>query len=253
MKLPIRQFVIAGAIVFGGAGRAHAHFKLDAPANWANQDSLGTPLKSAPCGQSDPGNPPVATNAVTRLTAGSTVTITITETVFHPGHYRVALAANQGSLPADPAAHPDSNSACGTADIMATPVLPVLADNLLPHTTAFSGPQSFQITLPAGMTCANCTLQVIEFMSNHPLNDPGGCFYHHCANVTISAPGADGGSGGSDGGVGVGDGGTGVGGGGGGTGTGDVTVGCSSVSGANIGICCAMLGWLLARRRRAAS
>ena len=248
MKLLIRQFVIASAVVFGGPGRAHAHFKLDAPASWANQDSLGTPLKSAPCGQSDPGNPAVATNAVTRLMAGSTVTITITETVFHPGHYRVALAADQNSLPADPTAHPDSNSACGTADIMTTPALPVLADNMLAHTTPFTGPQSFQITLPAGMTCANCTLQVIEFMSNHPLNDPGGCFYHHCANVAISASGADGGTVGGDGGTGGGDGGTG--GGNGDTGGGDVTFGCSSGSGANIGICCAMLGWLLARRRR---
>ena len=240
MKPLIRQLMIASAVVLGGAGRAHAHFKLDAPPSWANQDSLGTPLKSAPCGQSDPGNPAVATNAVTRLTAGSTVTITITETVFHPGHYRVALAADQGSLPVDPTAHPDTNSACGTADIMTTPALPVLADNMLAHSTPFSGPQSFQITLPAGMTCANCTLQVIEFMSNHPLNDPGGCFYHHCASVVISASGADGGTGGgTDGGI-------------GGPGSG-LTVGCSSGSGAySIGICCAMLGWLLARRRRRA-
>ena len=70
---------------------------------------------------------------------------------------------------------------------MTTPVLPVLADNMLAHTTPFSGPQSFQITLPAGMTCASCTLQVIEFMSNHQLNNPGGCFYHHCADIAITA------------------------------------------------------------------
>ena len=228
MKLLIRSLVIASAVAFGGPGRAHAHFKLDAPASWANQDSQGTPLKSAPCGQSDPGNPAVATNAVTGLMTGSTVTITVTETVFHPGHYRVALAADQNSLPADPTAHPDMNSPCGTADIMTTPVLPVLADNMLAHTTPFSGPQSFQVTLPAGMICANCALQVIEFMSNHPLNVPGGCFYHHCANVAISATGADASTGG-----------------------GGAKGGCSSGSGANeIGIGCAMLGWLLAWRRR---
>ena len=63
MKLLIRSLVIASAVAFGGPGRANAHFKLDAPASWANQDSQGTPLKSAPCGQSDPGNPAVATNA----------------------------------------------------------------------------------------------------------------------------------------------------------------------------------------------
>ena len=106
---------------------------------------------------------------------------------------------------------------------MTTPVLPVLADNMLAHTTPFSGPQSFQVTLPARMTCAHCTLQVIEFMSNHPLNAPGGCFYHHCANVAISVTGADGGG---------------------------AKGGCSSGSDANdIGIGCAILCWLFARRR----
>jgi MYXO-CTERM domain-containing protein len=247
MKLLIRSLVIASAVVFGGPGPAHAHFKLDAPASWANQDSLGLPLKSAPCGQSDPGTPPVATNAVTGLMAGSTVTITVTETVFHPGHYRVALAADQNSLPADPTAHPDTNSPCGTADIMTTPVLPVLADNMLVHTTPFSGPQSFQVTLPAGMTCANCTLQVIEFMSDHPLNVPGGCFYHHCANVAISATGAGSTDGGSTGGGSTDGGSTG----GGSTGGDGIKVGCSSGSGASdFGIAIAMLGWLLAWRRR---
>jgi hypothetical protein len=75
------------------------------------------------------------------------------------------------------------------------------------------------------MTCANCTLQVIEFMSNHPLNAPGGRFYHYCATVAISATGADASTGGKS--------------------------GCSSGSGANeTGIGRAMLGRLLARRRR---
>ena len=43
-----------------------------------------------------------------------------------------------------------------------------------------------QYQLPAGMQCTNCVLQVVQFMSNHGLNNPGGCFYHHCAIVNIS-------------------------------------------------------------------
>ena len=43
------------------------------------------------------------------------------------------------------------------------------------------------IKLPDGFTCNNCTLQVIQWMYNHPLNNPGGCFYHHCATVNIVA------------------------------------------------------------------
>jgi uncharacterized protein (TIGR03382 family) len=44
------------------------------------------------------------------------------------------------------------------------------------------------VTLPADKTCTNCTLQVLEFMSNHGLNMPGGCYYHHCATINIVAP-----------------------------------------------------------------
>src|SRR5260370_10905971 len=42
------------------------------------------------------------------------------------------------------------------------------------------------------MTWTKCTLQVVEFMSDHPLNPQGGCFYHHCADISIE-PGGDGG------------------------------------------------------------
>ena len=35
---------------------------------------------------------------------------------------------------------------------------------------------------------------LIEFMSDHPLNNPGGCFYHHCADISISGGPSDGGS-----------------------------------------------------------
>jgi hypothetical protein len=170
---------------------AHAHFELVSPANWANQDQYGAPEKTAPCGQADPDDPPVLTNAVTGLVVGSTITITIDEKVFHPGHYRVALASDMASLPADPVVTPDSTSACGTAAIETTPVLPVLADNQLVHTTAFSSPQSMQVALPAGMLCDHCTLQIVEFMSDHGAP----CFYHHCANVAISTTGADAGAG----------------------------------------------------------
>src|SRR5262249_21201381 len=46
-----------------------------------------------------------------------------------------------------------------------------------------------QVKLPDGMLCTNCVLQVEQFMSNHGKNNPGGCFYHHCAIVNITADG----------------------------------------------------------------
>jgi hypothetical protein len=179
----MRAFLVCGLLAVSST--AHAHFVLQSPPAYSTQNGLGLPEKSAPCGQADPGTPVVPTNMITSYHAGDMVTITIMEAVFHPGHYRVSLAADQASLPKDPAITGDANSPCGSAVIQDSSIAGVLVDNMLPHTDPFTTPQSFQVALPAGMTCTNCTLQVVEFMSDHPLNNPGGCFYHHCAQVTV--------------------------------------------------------------------
>jgi hypothetical protein len=196
--------VLAGAIVVGtilaillSSGRARAHFILQAPACYSQQDTLGLPQKSAPCGQADTGSPVMTTGAVTHFQPGDTITVTIDEVIAHPGHYRVALAADQASLPADPVVTAGT-MACGTAAVENSPTLPILADGLLDHTAAFSSPQSVQVKLPAGMTCTKCTLQIVEFMSDHGLNPQGGCFYHHCADISIGAGADDGGSSSTD-------------------------------------------------------
>lgn len=105
----------------------------------------------------------------------------------------MSLAADQASLPADPTVTPGSTP-CGSTEIVAAPTLPLLADGLLVHDAPFPRPQTVQVQLPAGFTCTNCTLQVTEFMSNHGLNVPGWCFYHHCANLTITADAPDAGA-----------------------------------------------------------
>jgi hypothetical protein len=203
--------------------RADAHFILDKapdggtmqgePACYSEQAADGTPEKSAPCGQDDIGPPPipvVPTNIVTSFTPGAdgttTITITTNEVVFHPGHYRIAIASDMNSLAADPAVTAGS-SACGSAAIEtvaagAVSSDGVLADDVLDHTTAFSSPQSYTFKVPASVHCSpQCVLQVIEFMSDHPLNPQGGCFYHHCANISIGSGQADGGGEESDAGM----------------------------------------------------
>jgi MYXO-CTERM domain-containing protein len=174
---------------------ARAHFTLDAPPTWMSQDFLGSPQKLGPCGDEAGG---MSTGTVTAFQQGDTITVTIDEKIFHPGHYRIALAIHDRSeLPAEPVVTP-AGTPCGSVEIQSPPIFPVLADGVWPHTAPFSGPQTVQVKLPADVTCTNCTLQVIEFMSNHPLNNPGGCFYHHCADIAIAAPvGPDGGGGGA--------------------------------------------------------
>lgn len=172
-----------GAGVFG-ATAAHAHFILQSPASAYEQGPLGDPQKAPPCG--DNGNA-VATGMLTNYKGGDVVTVTIDETIFHPGHYRIAIAVNDISeLPEEPPVTPN-NTDCGTVPIMDPPVFPVLADGVFLHDAPFGQAQSIDITLPADLNCNNCTLQVIQFMSNHGLNNPGGCFYHHCANIAVQS------------------------------------------------------------------
>ncbi|HEY5924573.1 MAG TPA: SCE4755 family polysaccharide monooxygenase-like protein [Kofleriaceae bacterium] len=176
---------------------ASAHFKLVSPEAAYTQNGLGDPQKSDPCGPTGDGGTP--TNKVTTLMAGSMMTLTISETIYHPGHYRVAIAQDEAGLPPVPTVT-TGQTACGSAPITQNPTLPVLADGVLVHTSSFSGQQTAQIPLPAGMTCNNCVVQVVEFMSNHAAP----CFYYHCARVNVTTgatpdAGIDEGSGSGDG------------------------------------------------------
>jgi MYXO-CTERM domain-containing protein len=173
---------VLGAVGFGSSA-AHAHFVLQSPAAAHEQDAYGDPQKAPPCGDNGGAVP---TGMVSAYQAGGTITITIDETIFHPGHYRIALAVNDISeLPAEPPVTPN-NTPCGTVPIMDPPVFPVLADGVFAHDASFNEPQSIDIPVPDGVNCDNCTLQIIQFMSNHGLNNPGGCFYHHCAMISVS-------------------------------------------------------------------
>jgi len=185
-----RQRCIAPAIVGAAyitlvAAPAHAHFILQMPPSWMSQDSVGAPEKLGPCGDEGGGT---ATGTITAYQPGQTITVTINEVVTHPCHYRIALAVNSRSeLPAEPSVTATSSTPCGSVPVQSPAVFPVLADGIFDHSVAFTAPQSIQVTLPSNVTCTKCTLQVIEFMSDHPLNNPGGCFYHHCADISIQA------------------------------------------------------------------
>ena len=158
---------------------AGAHFKLVKPDAWMSQNGLGDPQKVGPCGNDGFGTP---TGKVTAFRPGETIEVTVNETIYHPGHYRVALAINdQSELPAPPPVVPVGNDPCGSTTIDESPEFPILADNVLPHTSPLGGPQTFTVTLPSDVTCERCTLQILEYMSSHA--QP--CFYYHCAEISI--------------------------------------------------------------------
>lgn len=186
--------VVTCLALVGLAVTAEAHFKLNAPAASLVQNApYGDPQKTPPCGGAG-----TATNAVTAVQSGAMLSISITETIGHKGHYRVAVAQNVAGLPADPTV---TATDCTGLSAVSNPTPPILGDGLFTHTTAIDGvTQTFQVPIPAAMTCTNCVLQVIEYM--YPHTQP--CFYHHCATVNISPnapPPPDGGVTGNDGGV----------------------------------------------------
>ncbi|MBL8910015.1 MAG: hypothetical protein JNM17_04840, partial [Archangium sp.] len=81
----LRPLISAAVLV---ASPALAHFILEAPANDMEQNLLGDPQKAPPCGAENGSTP---SGVVTTFVAGQTITIKLSETIFHPGHYRVAL------------------------------------------------------------------------------------------------------------------------------------------------------------------
>lgn len=168
-------------------GVSQAHFVLTSPPAMFEQSPLGDPQKAPPCGDNGTA---VATGQLTAVQGGDIITVTINETIPHPGHYRIALALDDGIFPEEPPVTPGTTD-CGSAPIDPAPAFPVLADGVFVHTEPFTEPQSIDITIPDGVSCTNCTLQVIQFMSNHGLNDPGGCYYHHCASLSIEPSAAE--------------------------------------------------------------
>ena len=167
----------------------HAHFKLVEPASWIVEDDRGDPQKGFPCGGSntDYGKP---SYAVTQAAGGSTLHLKVQETIYHPGHYRVALAVNSpAELPVDPKATTETTERGPrslSGDIMNPAQMPVLADGLFPHAAKVDTALEADVMLP-NISCKRCILQVIQFMEQHGPNNPGLYTYHHCATIQITA------------------------------------------------------------------
>jgi hypothetical protein len=168
---------------------ATAHFRLLEPASALVENNLGDPQKLGPCGGTT-ANPGMPSGMVTKAQGGQNLHIKVQETVFHPGHYRVALARTKEQLPADPQAATRDNGEKGPWSVSApisNPVPPgVLADGLFVHTAKQADPWETDIMIP-NFNCDRCVLQITQFMAEHGYNKDGGYFYHHCADLQITA------------------------------------------------------------------
>jgi hypothetical protein len=194
MKRSVLCAVIAVASL---SAVADAHFVLIMPAASLVQNRLGDPQKIGPCGgvsanpgRGTPANPGVASGAVTNVKGGTDIPLMVQESIFHPGHYRVALARTMQQLPPDPevtVTQTEKGTRSQSAVIQNPPAAPVLLDGIFAHTERPT--QNFETTIPIpNINCQNCVLQVIEFMADHPgIAVDGGHSYHHCAIVNITA------------------------------------------------------------------
>jgi hypothetical protein len=177
--LAMRRVLPVLSVLIFVPGAAEAHIKLLEPASWTTENFLGDPQKESPCG-GERGTP---TGAVTQFRPGETITVRWEETIYHPGHYRIAFAMNRAEL-IDPVVTLDANQISVSATIQDPPVAPVLLDGLFPRTSQSGSPGTVfeqQVTLP-NMPCMGCTLQVIQFMAGH---GPPNYIYYHCATIDL--------------------------------------------------------------------
>jgi hypothetical protein len=179
------------------AAAANAHFVLVFPAASLIQNRLGDPQKIAPCGgvsanpgRGTPANPGVPSGSVTSVRGGTNLPLMVQESIYHPGHYRVALARTMAQLPPDPqvtTAQTERGVRSQAATIQNPAVAPILLDGLWPHTERPMQNWETEIPIP-NINCQGCVLQVIQFMADHPgIAVDGGHSYHHCAILNITA------------------------------------------------------------------
>jgi hypothetical protein len=195
----MRKILLASTIaLLGFTSTAQAHFGLVSPPQvvaQSDQSGKGSP----PCGP-DTG----AAATPTAVQGGHPLMIKVIESVGHLGFYRVALALNSRTeLPVDNVVYdaggkvlPPSGMPAGTsarADTMNPAKFPVLADDFMAHemTAPNMTPYMGMVMVP-NVNCDRCILQVIEFMHPHGFNTSvpgpgGGYFYHHCAELKITA------------------------------------------------------------------
>jgi hypothetical protein len=188
----MRNAMFAGlgmAILVLAPSGSQAHFQMLQPSGWLVENMLGDPQKKAPCGgtSADAGTP---TGIVGDVRGGDMLHVKLHETVFHPGHYRIALAVTSRSeLPPDPDVM-TQDTPKGPRSVsakIAEAKMPILADGLFVHTEK-QAPDAFwetDVKLP-NIHCDKCTLQVVEFMAEHAHNPDGDYSYHHCADLRIT-------------------------------------------------------------------
>jgi len=169
----MRSFLVAALVLVPSVAFAHISLTFP-PARTTNQ-------KQGACGTSAS----VRGTNVTTFAPGATITVTWKETIDHPGHHRVAFDDNGQDFPVPPGNSPGATM--GMPTVLVDPVADISGN------PAGGRVYSQQITLP-NIECTNCTLQVLQLMTDKPpytsdanSND----IYYQCADITLSGSAPD--------------------------------------------------------------
>jgi hypothetical protein len=190
MKLRVLAGLAAGVVILGVPATGSAHFILMQPKSAIEENQLGDPQKLGPCGGTT-ANAGTPTGAITAVAGGELLHVKVKETIYHPGHFRLALSVlDRAELPVDPedvTREGPRGPLSVSAKVDPNPKPPVLVDGLWDHHVRQAG-QEFEtdVKIP-NINCDHCSLQVIQFMEEHPINADGRFTYHHCADLKITA------------------------------------------------------------------
>lgn len=209
--------IVAPALIVAAPAVASAHIQLTYPLPRTAE------LKEPNCGLSGS----TRSQNPTVLEPGATITVTWNETIGHPGHYRISFDRD-GEDFTIPLSFEDT-----------TQTENVLVDSIADQTG--TGSYSQEITLP-NEECENCTLQLIQMMTDKPPYGDGNDIYFSCADLTLRVGGdpdpdpvgPDGGAGDDDP-----------------DSPSSAVGGCSTSGGAAPGAMMLVLGALILRRKRA--
>jgi hypothetical protein len=153
----IRTLLILTLIM--GTQNLWAHARL-LPGGNTPPRSNDTGLKSGPCGNIVKGTP------VASFNSGQTIILQWEETINHPGYFEFSL----------------SNDDDQTFDLLLTVPDEQNSRNDLPHR------YQAELKLPDGLTCSNCTLQMVQQMTENPANPRP---YFSCSDIEIKNSGQD--------------------------------------------------------------
>lgn len=191
MSCALRLASMTGFTLALASSTALAHVQIRAPRQRHEDQKYG------PCGVTGG----TRSQNVCSFRPGATITVAWDETIDHPGHFRIAFDEDGVDGLIDPTGYEDFDNSPA-----------VLEDNIPDRdVSGADSAYSMQVTLP-DVECQNCTLQLIQVMTDKMPWGPGGGndIYYQCADIVLSAsapaepePGcAPGATGGNDGGPG---------------------------------------------------